>query len=176
MKKKSTESPRRSEPLVLGVSACLLGQAVRYDGDSHAHEPLLSSTRVRWVPVCPEVEVGMPVPREPIRIESTPSGLRLVAVESREEHTEAMAGWAETRLEALAKEGIRGFVLKARSPSCAHHDAAIFEQAGTMVPATCGPGMFAAALQRRFPDLPVADEHAVQTSAAFDKFLDEVTR
>jgi len=154
------------------VSACLLGEALRYDGGSKPHEPLLRSDRVRWVKVCPEVELGMPVPREPIRMERGPSGLRLVGVESRRDHTEAMSSWAEARLDALADEGICGFVLKARSPSCAHHDAAVFDAAGGLAPISSGPGMFAAALRRRFPDIPLADEEALWTAEALEELLD----
>ena len=128
----------------VGVSACLIGREVRYDGGHKwtAHVAALADV-AELVPVCPEDELGMGTPREPIHI--THQG-RLVGVETATDHTDAMNAWAAARLAALA--GLDGYVLKARSPSCGLVGAA----------STGGRGLFAQRLTERYPDLPVADE------------------
>ena len=85
----------------LGISSCLLGNNVRYDS-GHKKDDFLVETLgdfVEWVPVCPEVEVGMGIPREPIRLVGDPAAPRLVADRRGKDHTEAMRTWAEARLE-----------------------------------------------------------------------------
>src|SRR2546426_11459453 len=107
-------------PLRLGISACLLGHEVRYDG-GHKRDPLLVETLgrfVEWVPVCPEVELGLGVPREPIRLEGNPAAPRLVAVNSRTDLTAAMRRLAHARAQQLARLDLAGYVLKMDSPSC----------------------------------------------------------
>src|SRR6266404_7119360 len=107
-------------PLRLGISACLLGHEVRYDG-GHKRDPFLTETLgrfVEWVPVCPEVELGLGVPREPIRLEGDPARPRLVALETRTDHTEAMRRLARARATGLARLELAGYVLKSDSPSC----------------------------------------------------------
>src|SRR5213593_4287122 len=104
----------------LGVSACLLGQAVRYDG-GHKRDSFLVDTLgrfVEWVPVCPEVELGLGVPREPIRLEGDPAAPRLVAANSGRDLTRAMTRLARARAAELARLDLVGYVLKKDSPSC----------------------------------------------------------
>jgi uncharacterized protein YbbK (DUF523 family) len=152
--------------LRVGISSCLLGQRVRYDG-GHRHEACLTDLlgpHVDWVPVCPEVEVGMGTPREPIRLRRRGEDTRLVGVSSGTDHTDAMRGWASRRLEELGAGRLHGYVLKARSPSCGL--AVAVEGAGTE------PGMFAAALLERFPGLPVAEEESLRDAASRAVFLD----
>src|SRR2546428_9751094 len=107
-------------PLRLGISACLLGHEVRYDG-GHKRDPFLAETLgrfVEWVPVCPEMELGLGVPREPIRLEGDPAAPRLVAANSRRDLTRAMTRLAPARAEQLARLDLVGYVLKKDSPSC----------------------------------------------------------
>src|SRR5439155_147061 len=107
-------------PLRLGISACLLGHEVRYDG-GHKRDPFLAETLgrfVEWVPVCPEVELGLGVPREPIRLEGDPAAPRLVAVNNRRDLTRAMTRFARARAEQLARLDLVGYVFKKDSPSC----------------------------------------------------------
>lgn len=106
--------------LRVGISSCLLGLEVRYDG-GHKRDPFLTDMLgrfVEWVPVCPEMELGLGVPRESIRLEGTPDAPRLVGVKSRTDHTAAMARLACTRVDALARQDLVGYVLKTDSPSC----------------------------------------------------------
>src|SRR5438105_1154407 len=102
MRRGSSSLP--TAPLRLGISACLLGQAVRWDG-GHKRDPFLAETLgrfVEWVPVCPEVELGLGVPREPIRLEGDPVAPRLLAAKSRQDLTRAMTRLARARVAELA--------------------------------------------------------------------------
>src|SRR5213595_182252 len=113
-------SLRPMAPLRLGISACLLGQEVRWDG-THKRDPFLAETLgrfVEWVPVCPEVELGLGVPREPIRLEGDPKRPRLIAHGTGRNLTERMAGFADRRLTELTRLDLSGYVLKKNSPSC----------------------------------------------------------
>jgi len=133
---------------------------------------------VEWVPACPEVEVGMGTPREPIQLVADAGGVRsgnsrvrLLGVQSREDRTERMHAWARQRAEALRALGLAGFVLKARSPSCGVRDVRIEGPAET---GHDGLGLFAQALVDAMPDLPVADEDQLRTAAERDAFLGRV--
>src|SRR6266545_4616598 len=106
--------------LRLGVSACLLGQEVRWDG-AHKRDALIVDVlgrSVQWVPVCPEVEVGMGVPREPIRLEGDPAAPRLVGERSGNDHTGEMLRFSEARVRELERLDLDGWVTKSGSPSC----------------------------------------------------------
>jgi uncharacterized protein YbbK (DUF523 family)/uncharacterized protein YbgA (DUF1722 family) len=160
----------------VGISACLLGEAVRYDG-AHKRDAFLVEAlgaHVEWVPVCPEVELGLGVPREPIRLEGGAGGrggalgtgdVRLVTVTTRRDLTAAMAAFAPARVAALAAEGLAGWVLKARSPSCGPAGVPIEGSDRT------GPGAFAREVRERLPHLPVAHEEALARPAAREAFV-----
>ena len=111
-----------SEPFTkipIGVSACLLGEKVRFDG-GHKHDPYLTDTLgpfFDYVPVCPEVEAGFGVPREPMHLEGDPAEPRLVTLNTHRDLTAAMRTWAQRRVRQLEKEHLHGFVFKANSPS-----------------------------------------------------------
>src|SRR6185503_7932949 len=112
--------PSTRMPLRLGISTCLLGREVRYDG-GHKRDRFLTDTLgewVEWVPVCPEVELGLGIPREPIRLEGTAARPQLVAPRSGTDHTDAMTRFARARVEQLARLDLAGYVLKKDSPSC----------------------------------------------------------
>jgi len=133
----------------IGISACLLGQTVRYDG-GHKHAPALVdalAVRVELVPVCPEVGAGMSVPRPPLHVIGTPATPRLVAIESGDDWTDRMQRFIELELRRLGDLAVCGFVFKSRSPSCGTRDIPI-----------SGAGLFARAFAREFANLPVADE------------------
>jgi uncharacterized protein YbbK (DUF523 family) len=142
----------------LGVSACLLGQHVRYDG-GHKLDRFLTETleqSVEFVPVCPEVECGLPVPRETMHLVGDSAAPRLVTTQTSLDHTEQMLAWARKRVAELAAEGIDGFILKARSPSCGIADAEVCPASGA--PAVPGDGLFTRILRERCPDLPLCNE------------------
>jgi uncharacterized protein YbbK (DUF523 family) len=158
----------------VGISACLLGQPVRWDGGDKRDPSLVEalSPVVEWVVVCPEVEAGFGVPRPPMRLEGAPDAPRMVVLATGEEKTAAMDAWSRARLAALAALGLDGFVVKARSPSCGVRDVPVFARGdGASAP---GSGLFARALVARFPGLPVADEDELRDPAARERFLARV--
>lgn len=161
----------------VGISRCLLGDEVRYDGTHKRADDVLAlfGDEVEWVPVCPEVEVGMGTPREPIALMAHPDGVRsghervlLVGVTSGEDWTERMRAWARDCVGALRALNLSGFILKARSPSCGVQGVAI-ESAPTT-----GRGLFAQALVEALPDLPVEDEERLKDPGVRDAFLQRV--
>ena len=156
----------------VGVSRCLLGDRVRYDG-GHKHEPSLIETlgaEVEWVPVCPELEVGMGVPREPIQLVRPGDGsrVRLVGVDSGVDWTDRMLAWASEKIATFEALALAGFVLKSRSPSCGPRVVPV----GNGEPSS---GMFAQALMAAIPDLPVEDEERLRDPEARASFMARVT-
>ncbi len=144
-------------PIRIGVSSCLLGCKVRFDG-GHKRDDFLVDTFgqwVQWVPVCPEVEVGMGTPRESIRLVAGGDGVRLLAPKSGSDWTEAMTSFAAARVAGLADEELCGYVLKKDSPTCGMERVKVY---GAGMPTRSGRGVFAAALLARFPHLPVEEE------------------
>ena len=139
------------------VSACLLGECVRYDG-GHKRAAFLTATLdplVKWVRVCPEVDCGLPVPREPMRLVGDPEDPRLVTNNTGIDHTERMERWANARLDELAGLDLSGYVCKKDSPSCG------------MVPA----GIFTRKFIGRFPRLPVEEEGRLADPALCGEFI-----
>jgi uncharacterized protein YbgA (DUF1722 family)/uncharacterized protein YbbK (DUF523 family) len=166
--------------LRVGVSACLLGRPVRFDGQ-HKRDGFLVDELgpfVTFVPVCPELEVGMGVPRETLRLVRRPGGKgdpRLVA-RSGEDWTERMTSFARARVAALAREDLSGFVLKKDSPSCGVWRVKQYDDDGpeTGSPSRDGQGLFAAELQRMFPRLPVEEEGRLCDAKLRDNFIERV--
>jgi uncharacterized protein YbbK (DUF523 family) len=159
----------------IGVSACLLGDEVRYDG-GHKRDDILThllGPLVEWVKVCPEVEVGMGTPREPIHLVGRDGRIRLLTVNTGIDHTDAMTAYAARKMDTLAAERLSGYVLKKDSPSCGM--ARVNVSAGDGGPPTAsGVGVFAAALLARFPDLPVEEEGRLRIRRLREEFIARV--
>jgi uncharacterized protein YbgA (DUF1722 family)/uncharacterized protein YbbK (DUF523 family) len=160
--------------LTLGISSCLLGNKVRYDG-GHKFDPFLAGTfgkYIEWVTVCPEAAGGLGVPREVMSLEGDPAAPRIRTVWTGIDHTARLKRWAKGELKVLADIDISGFVFKARSPSCGVRDTKVFgrkcEVSGT------GPGLFARALMETFPLLPVEDEGRMHDPAIRENFIERV--
>jgi len=153
----------------IGISACLFGQNTRYDGGNR-HEPLLMEALNLFIlmPLCPEAECGLGIPREPMRLEGDPENPRLMTINTRCDLTGRMWTWINQRLNALANENIGGLILKARSPSCGKQVAVHGKEAGKIAHS---PGLFARACQERFPDLPIVDEEELRDPARLADFL-----
>jgi len=150
---------RARDILHIGVSACLVGEAVRYDG-GHKRDPFVTDDlagHARLVPVCPEVGAGMGVPRETVRLVKIGKLTHMVAPASGADWTERMQAYARGRVEALAGEDLDGYVLKQDSPSCGMDRVKRHPGTGG-APARDGVGLFAAQLMARFPLLPVEEE------------------
>ena len=163
------EAPR------IGISSCLLGDEVRFDG-GHKREAFLIDVLgplVEWVRVCPELEIGLGVPREPLRLEGSTHGVRLMTVETRVDHSEAMREFAHRRVSELADLGVSGYVLKSKSPSCGLRGVKVFDEAGGQ--SAAGAGLFAAILRERLPELPIEEETTLMDAAARDDFLRRAT-
>jgi uncharacterized protein YbbK (DUF523 family) len=125
------------------------------------------------VPVCPEVEYGLPIPREALRLVGDPADPRLVTVRSGVDHTAGMKAWAARRLDALERESLRGFVFKSRSPSSGMRQVTVFDREGGS-PSDAGVGIFARAIMERFPQLPVADEDRLTHPALCAGFIERL--
>jgi uncharacterized protein YbgA (DUF1722 family)/uncharacterized protein YbbK (DUF523 family) len=158
----------------IGISSCLLGQRVRYDA-GHKRDAYLVETfgrHVEWVPVCPELEMGLGVPRESIRLLSNEAGVRLVGVKSATDHTAAMASYARRRLDSLERLDLCGYILKKDSPSCGLMRVKVWNEKG--VPTRSGQGLFAKALVHRFPSLPVEEEGRLTDPRLRENFVERV--
>ncbi len=146
-----------TDSIRIAISSCLLGERVRYDGESKLQSWLDECGEVEWVPVCPEVEIGMSIPREAIQIEESNAGLRLIGVESRQDWTEQMNDFARQRVLQLQSADIVGYVFKARSPSCGIGDVPLLGVMGQSVVGKTN-GRFCDVLMVMWPELPIANE------------------
>lgn len=164
----------QSDPLRIGISSCLLGELVRFDG-GHKRDSFLVDTFGRfvdWVPVCPEVELGLGTPREALRLVRKDEVVRMVNTRSGRDITHAMRAWAKTRVERLASERLVGYVLKKDSPSCGMERVKVYGAAG--MADKSGRGLFAEALMARFPDLPVEEEGRLSDPRLRENFVERV--
>ena len=162
------------QPLRLGVSSCLLGESVRFDG-GHARDEFVAATLGRWfelVPVCPEVEIGMGTPRPAVRLVEERRGLRLVAPSTGEDFTERMESFAQRRIRELRELELDGYVLKKSSPSCGLERIRVYR--ADMPVRRNESGMFAAALQRLWPGLPVEEEGRLNDARLRETFIERV--
>ena len=125
-----------------------------------------------WVPVCPEMEVGMGVPREPIRLVGDAAAPRLMGVTSGTDHTERMSEFARRRVDELRRRGLCGYILKRASPSCGLERVKV--HAGDGPPARTGTGLFARALTDALPLLPVEEEGRLNDAHLRDNFITRV--
>ena len=158
----------------LGISSCLVGERVRYDGESR-RDSLFTETladHVEWVPVCPEVECGLAVPREPMRLEGTRASARLVTVDTCVDHTDLLREWATLRLGELDSANLWGFVLKSRSPSCGVWDAPFYDEDG--VARSEGAGLFARSVRTAFHLLPIEDDERLHDDGPLGSFIERV--
>lgn len=162
------------EKVRLGVSSCLLGNPVRYNGQHQLDRYLRDQlgAYVDWVPVCPEVECGLPVPRETMRLVGMPEAPRLLTTKTKVDHTDQMLSWAEGRLAALSEEGLCGFVFKSKSPSSGMSGVRVYTDKG--MPSRRGSGLFARAFMARFPLLPVEDEGRLHDAGLRENFIERI--
>jgi uncharacterized protein YbgA (DUF1722 family)/uncharacterized protein YbbK (DUF523 family) len=165
---------RAERPIRVGISSCLLGKEVRFDG-GHKRDRYLTDTLgqfFEWVPVCPEVELGLGTPRETLRLIGDPAAPRLVFGKTGGDITEAMRGWSETRVEGLAKQDLCGYILKSDSPSCGMERVRVYGTGG--MPSKAGVGLYARALLDRFPFLPVEEEGRLHDLPLRENFVERV--
>ncbi len=158
----------------IGVSACLLGEKVRWDGRDKLDDFVSGLvTEFELIPVCPEVELGLGVPRDPIQIEHHgPGGARLRNVKTGEDLTEKMEALARRRVQELVELGLSGYVLKSRSPSCGRVNVPVHGDDGSVE--ETGVGFFAREVLARLGAIPVEDEVSLADPAVRDRFLERV--
>jgi uncharacterized protein YbbK (DUF523 family)/uncharacterized protein YbgA (DUF1722 family) len=152
-----TEGETRA--LRVGISACLLGERVRWDG-GHKREAFLTNVlgkHVEWVPVCPEVELGLGVPRPPIDLVETEGGTRLIVTSTGDDLTDRMRAYAAWRTTGLASLALDGYVLKSKSPSCGRER-----------------GLFARALAEAMPHVPLEEESRLRRGSARTHFIERL--
>jgi len=164
-----------SEPKIkVGISSCLLGMKVRFDG-GHKHDNYITQTLGRyfdWISVCPEVELGMSIPRENIRLVGITDDPRLIGHKSGTDYTDAMKKYAENRLYELENLNLHGYILKKDSPSCGMQRVRVYGAEG--IPVRSGSGIFANALLKKFPLLPVEEEGRLNDFPLRENFIERV--
>jgi len=161
-------------PIRILVSACLLGEKVRYDG-GHKRDLFLMETLgpfVTWVPVCPEVDCGLPVPREAMRLVGDPGRPRLVTNKTGIDHTERMERWAKARLDELSGFNLCGYICKKDSPSSGMERVKVYAVEGA--PARTGAGIFTRMFMERFPLVPVEEEGRLNDPLIREMFIERV--
>lgn len=162
------------ERIKIGISRCLLGDKVRYDG-GHKHDPFVTDTLGQFfdlVPVCPEVEYGLPVPREAMKLVGRTKEPQLVTVKTGIDHTDGMLKWAGKRLKELEREDLCGFIFKSKSPSSGIKDVRVYTARGRE--GRRGVGIFAGAFMRYFPLIPVEDDEGFHNPRLRDNFIEKV--
>ena len=159
----------------IGISSCLLGQKVRYDGQHKLDRFLRDElgAYVDWVPVCPEVECGLGVPRESMRLvgKDTESA-RLYTNKTFIDKTDQMLDYTYQRLKELEKEKLRGFIFKSKSPTSGMRGVKIYTEAG--MPSYRGAGIFAREFMKRFRNIPVEDEGRLHDSGIRENFIETI--
>jgi uncharacterized protein YbgA (DUF1722 family)/uncharacterized protein YbbK (DUF523 family) len=156
----------------LGISACLLGEEVRYDG-GHKLDRYLTDTLgryVEYVPVCPEVEAGFGIPREAMHLEGDPNAPRLVTRQTKRDLTKPMLTWAKKRVLELEAQDLCGFIFKSRSPSSGMERIPVFNEKG--MPVKKGVGLFARTFMGHFSLLPVEDEGRLHDPKLRENFIE----
>ena len=162
------------EKIKLGISSCLLGNHVRYDG-GHKLDRFLTDTLgkyVEYVPVCPEVECGLGIPRPSMRLEGHPDAPRLIVTSTRVDLTELMEAWAKKRVAELEKEDLCGFIFKSDSPSSGMERVKVYNEKS--MPVKNGVGLFASVFMNHFPLLPVEDEGRLHDPGLRENFIERI--
>lgn len=162
------------EKIKIGISSCLLGNAVRYDG-GHKLDRFLRDTLgqyVEYLPVCPEAECGMGIPREAMRLTGNPKAPRLTTRQTGQDKTDIMERWAQKRVQELAGEQLCGFIFKSDSPSSGMERVKVYGDQG--MPVKNGVGIFARIFMERFPLLPVEEEGRLHDPILRENFIERI--
>jgi uncharacterized protein YbbK (DUF523 family)/uncharacterized protein YbgA (DUF1722 family) len=170
-----SDAPPAGRPIRVGISACLLGQSVRYDG-GHKRDAFLTDTFgrfVEFVPVCPEVEAGFGTPREAMHLVAGDGDrLRVMTVTTRRDVTAPLQDAVRRCVRTLAAEDLSGYVLKKNSPSCGLERVKVYTGRGGVT--ANGRGVFAAALATAYPHLPLEEEGRLSDARIRENFVERV--
>ena len=165
--------PSDPRPLRIGVSSCVIGEEVRWNG-GHSRQRYLTDMLgpfVEYVPVCPEVEVGMGVPRPTVRLVREGETIRMIDPKNDVDWTSSMNRLSRARASELAGEDLSGFVLKKDSPTCGVFRVRIYSDSGVQ---RNGRGLFADALIQRLPHLPVEEEGRLNDPRIRENFVERI--
>jgi uncharacterized protein YbgA (DUF1722 family)/uncharacterized protein YbbK (DUF523 family) len=158
----------------VGISQCLLGDEVRYDG-GHKRDVFLTDVLapfVEWVPVCPEVEAGLGTPREAMHLAGDPDAPRLLTIRTKVDHTDVLKAFSQRRVQELRVHDLDGYIFKKNSPSCGVHRVKVYSEKGH--PGKQGTGFFSAAMQEAFPLLPVEEEGRLNDAPIRENFIERI--
>ena len=158
----------------LGISSCLMGEKVRYDG-THKLESLILENlgkNVEFVSVCPEKECGWGIPRDPVRLEGEPGCPRIVTIKTGRDYTESLTAWARRRVLDLEQEKLSGFIFKSRSPSCGMQQVMVYSERRDA--ANKGTGIFAKIFMQHFPLIPAEDNDRLYDPAIRNIFIKRI--
>ena len=158
----------------IGVSTCLMGETVRYDG-GHAHDRYVTDTLgryVEFVPVCPETEAGLGIPREPMRLVGDPASPRLLTIKTKKDMTDILTTWAKKRVRQLEKGNLCGFIFKSKSPSSGMERVKVYTEGG--MPVKKGVGLFAKEFMAHFPLLPVEEDGRLHDPGIRENFIERI--
>ncbi|MBF0195390.1 MAG: DUF523 domain-containing protein [Magnetococcales bacterium] len=161
--------------LVVGISACLLGESVRYDGGDKQNHALTAhkDKQIKYIAICPEAGCGLGVPREAMQLEGDPNTPRLLTINSRVDKTDLLTNWSKEQIANLQNDKIDGFIFKNRSPSCGLNKVLVHKTNPT-TPQQYGAGLFAQQIKNHFDDLPMAQDDDMQNQHNIQKFIDEM--
>ncbi len=158
----------------LGISQCLLGDEVRYDG-GHKRDPFLTDVLtpfVEWLPVCPEVEAGLGTPREAMHLAGDPDDPQLLTIRTHIDHTATLQAYSQRRVQELRENDLDGYIFKKSSPSCGVYRVKVYTEKGQ--PSKQGTGIFSAAFQQTFPLLPVEEEGRLSDAVIRENFIERI--
>ena len=163
-----------NEKIKIGVSSCLLGNEVRYNG-GHSHARYVTETLGQYftfVAVCPEAEAGFGIPREAMRLVGDPDSPRLMTTKTKKDCTDKMMRWIKPKVKELEKEDLCGFIFKKGSPSSGMERVRIYTEKG--MPSNRGSGMFAKAFMEHFPLIPTEEDGRLNDSALRENFIERI--
>ncbi|MDY6825982.1 MAG: DUF523 and DUF1722 domain-containing protein [Bacillota bacterium] len=163
-----------SDKIRVGVSKCLLGHSVRYDG-GHKLNPYITGILGQFfdfVYVCPEMECGLPMPREALDLKGDPAAPRMITVKNNIDHTDVMIRFCKARIDELKKDDLCGFIFKSKSPSCGLYRIKVYQN--SMNRFKSGRGLFAESFVKSFPLLPVEDEGRLNDARLRENFIEKV--
>ena len=172
---RQTRDTPNMNKIKIGISKCLTGEKVRYDGQ-HKRDSFLMDTLIKFVeyiPACPEADCGLSIPREAMRLQGKPDHPQLMTVQTQQDITPQMNRWIEPTLKKLAAEKLCGYVFKSKSPSSGLYRVKVYPGGGAM-PEKNGRGIFAEAYTQRFPSIPVEEEGRLCDPPLRECFIDKV--
>lgn len=163
------------EKPIIAVSACLMGQNVRHDGSNASYETLATewSSNFQFLPICPEIDIGMGVPRGETKLVKSANKIVLMESSNGQDFTEQMLEYAQTQSDFLIDSGICGLVVKSNSASCGLQGVAV-QTPGQTSPLTNGKGLFTMVFTTLNPHIPVIEEKRLTDSTQAEHYLSRV--